>query len=475
MKKEMKNENNRIITVLVALSSLFILLIVYLNYFEIFSADTVENNNYNKRIWMEEEYILRGNITDRNGVLLASSTQTEKQQTRQYQYGPLYSHIIGYSNRELGKEALEKTYNKELLNISESTSLNELRKIMAQNDIQQKGNNLALTIDHEIQQYAMDLLNKQKGSIIALNPTNGEVYAMASYPSYNPNNLIEHWDDIVEDEDSPLINRATQGLYIPGSIFKVITASSVLENQNIKTDYECKGEITIDGFPLKDYNSNAHGNVDLHQSLVKSCNVAFGQMALELGQNNLKNTAENFLLNKSIPLEIDIKKSIFHTGKMNKADLVSTGIGQGKTQVTPLNMVMMASAIANKGEIMQPILVKEILSPEDEVIETKESKTLSTAVSPEIADSIKDMMIDVVNSGTGKNAALSSVQVAGKTGTAQLTSKKDQDHAWFVGFAPADNPSVAIAVILENHGTTGGSSAAPIARKLISKVIERIE
>jgi peptidoglycan glycosyltransferase len=473
MKKEMKNESNRIITVLVALSSLFIFLIVYLSYFEVFAADTIENNNYNKRIWMEEEYILRGNIVDRNDTLLASSTQSEKQQTRQYQYGPLYSHIIGYSNRELGKEALEKTYNKELLNISESTSINELRKIMAQNDLQQRGNDIKLTIDHEIQQYAMALLEKQKGSIIAMNPINGEVYAMVSYPSYDSNNLIENWDDIVEDEDSPLINRATQGLYIPGSIFKIITAASALENQNIKTNYECKGQITIDGYPLKDYNSNAHGSVDLHQSLVKSCNVAFGQIALELGQNNLKNTAENFLLNKNIPLDIEIKKSIFHTGKMNKPDLASTGIGQGKTQVTPLNMALMASAIANNGKMVQPILVKEVLSSEGDIIKTKETITLSEAISPEIASSIKDMMIDVVNSGTGKNAALSSIQVAGKTGTAQVTGQ--EDHAWFVGFAPADNPKVAIAVLLENYGSTGGSSAAPIARKLISKIIERIE
>lgn len=468
-----KTESNRIITVLVALSSLFIFLIVYLSYFELFIGDSIANNNYNKRIWMEEEYILRGSIMDRNKLVLASSTQTEKQQTRQYQYGPLYSHLIGYSDRVLGKEALEKVYNKDLLNISGSPSINELRKIMAQNNLQQKGNSLVLSIDHEIQQYAMDLLQGQKGSIIAMHPGNGEIYAMVNNPTYDPNNLAENWEDIINSGGDVLLNRATQGLYTPGSIFKIITTASVLENPTIHTNFDCQGQITIDGFILKDYNSKAHGSVDLQKAFAQSCNVAFSQMALELGQENLKNMAENFLLNHPIPLDLDVKKSVFHTGQMSKADLASTGIGQGKTLVTPLNMVMIASAIANKGEMVEPLLVKEITSPDGEIAEKKESKSLSNAISAKVADNIKNMMVDVVNNGTGKKAALSSIQVAGKTGTAQISGQ--EDHAWFIGFAPADNPQVAVVVLLENNGSTGGSSAAPIARKLISKVVERIK
>lgn len=218
--KAMSKENSRIITVLIVLIILFIGLIVYLTYFEVFKADTIENNTYNKRTWMEEEYTLRGSIYDRNNVLLAYSNQAEDlSQTRHYEYSSLYSHIIGYSSKTMGKEGLEKSYNKELLNISESPSLNEIRKIMAQSNFQQKGNDLILTIDHTLQQYANDLLGKQKGSIVVMNPTNGEVYAMVSYPDFDPNALEENWESINESPDSPLINRATEGLYAPGSIF----------------------------------------------------------------------------------------------------------------------------------------------------------------------------------------------------------------------------------------------------------------
>lgn len=476
MKKEkaMSKENSRIITVLIVLAILFIGLIVYLTYFEVFKADTVENNTYNKRMWMEEEYILRGSIYDRNNVLLAYSNQAEDlSQTRHYEYGSLYSHIIGYSNKTMGKEGLEKTYNKELLNISESPSLNEIRKIMAQSDFQQKGNDLMLTIDHALQQYANDLLGKQKGSIVVMNPKNGEVYAMVSYPDFDPNTLEENWESINQNPDSPLINRSTEGLYAPGSIFKIITATSALEHQNINTDFYCEGQVNIDGYTLRDYNGTAHGQVNLHQALVKSCNVSFSQIALELGQNSLGETAEKFMLNQKIPFDIATNPSKFSKNNMSKADLGATGIGQGKTLVTPLNMAMMASTIANEGEMVQPILVKEVLSSDGETTKTQETKVLSRVMSRETASLIKDMMIDVVNEGTGRKASLSYVQIAGKTGTAEIKGQKD--HAWFVGFAPADQPKIAVAVVLENNGSTGGSAAAPIARNIIAKTLEVIK
>lgn len=476
MKKEksISKENSRIITVLIALTILFIGLIVYLTYFEVFKADTIESNAYNKRIWMEEEYILRGSIYDRNNVLLAYSNQAEDlSQTRHYEYGSLYSHIIGYSNKTLGKEGLEKTYNKELLNISESPSLNEIRKIMAQSDFQQKGNDLVLTIDHTLQQYANDLLGEQKGAIVIMNPTNGEVYAMVSYPDFDPNALKKNWESINQSSDSPLVNRATQGLYAPGSIFKIITTTSALEHQNINTDFYCKGQVNIDGYILKDYNGIAHGQVNLHQALVKSCNASFSQIALQLGQNSLEETAEKFMLNQKLPFDITTNSSKFSKDKMSKADLGATGIGQGKTLVTPLNMAMMASTIANEGEMVQPILVKKVSSSDGETIKTQETKALSRVMSRETANLIRDMMIDVVNEGTGRKASLSYTQVAGKTGTAEVKGQKD--HAWFVGFAPADQPRIAVAVVLEDNGSSGGSAAAPIARDVIAKALEVIE
>lgn len=467
------HENNRIITVLVVLTILFVALIVYLTYFEIFQADTISNNSYNKRLLLNEEYILRGNIYDRNHTLLASSSQEGDRQTRHYEYGSLYSHIIGYSNRQLGKFGLEKSYNEELLNKSKSESLNEIRKVLAQQDFQQRGNNLILTIDHGLQQYVSDLLGKQKGAIVAMNPQNGEVYAMVSYPNFDPNGISDNWNRISADQDSPLYNRATQGVYPPGSIFKIITTASALETQNINTNFNCEGQVVINGETLNDYNNTAHGEMDLHDALVKSCNVSFGQIALQLGENSLRETAEKFMFNRKISFDIETNPSTFPKGKLSENELAFTGIGQGKLQTSPLNMAMMASAIANNGKIVQPLLVKEVQSADGEIVETKETAELSTALSPTQISIIKDIMVDVVNEGTGSNARLSSVQVAGKTGTAEEDG--EEDHAWFVGFAPSEEPKVAVAVFLENNGGTGGSTAAPIARKVISRALEAIE
>ena len=306
-----------------------------------------------------------------------------------------------------------------------------------------------------------------------MDPVSGEIYVMVSTPAYNLNKLKEKWENIVSHDDSPLLNRATQGLYSPGSIFKIITTASVLKHPGINTQYNCQGQVKVDGWILKDYGSTAHGHVDLHESFVRSCNVAFGQMALELGQRNLQETAEGFMLNASIPLDINVSRSSFSTQAMSKPDLAATGIGQGKTLVTPLNMAMVASAIANGGDLIQPILLKEIVDPSGEVLGKNEPSVLSRAIKPEVAEIIKGMMVDVVNRGTGKNAGLSWVQVAGKTGTAQVEGKKD--HAWFVGFCTRRPTQGGCCHCLEHAGSTGGSSAAPIARKILSKALERME
>lgn len=468
--KKMNTENKRIITVLFVLCLLFISIIIYLSYFEVFMASSIKKNSYNKRQWLDEEEILRGRIYDRNQNLLAYSTKEKGGQQRHYKYGSLYSHIIGYSTRTHGKEGLEKTYNSPLLNLSDYNSINELKKAFTFLHKEQKGNNLVVTIDHRLQEYTKGLLGQQKGSIVVMNPKNGEIYSMVSYPDFNPNTLNETWESIVENEDSPLVNRATTGLYTPGSIFKIIPASSALEQENINTNFNCTGQVNIDGYILKDYKGTAHGKIDLKESLVKSCNVAFSQIGLELGQKNLEEIAERFMLNHKIPFDLDTKSSIFPRSKMSQADLGASSIGQGKILVTPLNMAMMVSTIANNGDMIKPILVKEILNSEDHTLEKYEPEVLSQAIPPEIANNIKDMMVEVVNRGTGKNAKLSSIQVAGKTGTAE--NNKEKAHSWFVGFAPADNPQVAIAIVLENSGSTGGSLAAPMAKKIIQRALE---
>ncbi|NLY67563.1 MAG: penicillin-binding protein A [Tissierellia bacterium] len=465
----MEKEIKRIITVLVGICALFVSLVVYLTYFQVFKASDIKANSYNKRLWINEEKILRGSIIDRNGRILAYSEKDGDTYNRIYNYGNLYSHIIGYSYRDYGKANLELHYNNVLLNISESSALNELRNLVEPNS---EGNTLVLTIDHHLQEYSRNLLKGKKGAIVAMNPATGEIYAMVSLPDFNPSTLREDWVNIVEDENSPLLNRVTSGLYQPGSTFKVVTTAALLENNILLNQYECTGSTIIDGYELKDYAGKGHGNINLEKALIYSCNPYFAESSLQLGIDRFSEVAERFMLNKEIDFDLPVKKSFFPKRSVGKTDIAAASIGQGKVLVTPLNMALIASGIANKGDIVKPVLVKEIISKNGKIIDTFEVEVISRAVDIFTANELKNMMVYSVNIGTGKNAKINNVRVAGKTGTAENPSGKD--HAWFIGFAPAEDPQVAVAVLLEEEGSTGGSSAAPIARNIILEALRTI-
>ncbi len=467
----MNKENKRIVVVLTGLCLMFISLIVYISYFQIFEAEAIKNNSYNKRLWINEESILRGSIYDRNGKTLAYSEKIDDTYKRYYIYGRLYSHIIGYSYREYGKSGLELQYNNTLLNINENAAINEIKNIVAPTT---EGNSIKLTIDHELQAKARTLLKGKKGSIVAMNPSTGEIYAMVSLPDFDVANLKADWKTITESPDSPLINRATQGLYPPGSTFKLITTIAVLNTANLEEYYNCTGSTNINGYVFKDYQGKAHGNIDLRQALIKSCNTYFATKSIEIGKDRIGNTAERFMINNNIPFDLPIKSSQFpFKENLDKTDIAAAAIGQGKVLVTPLNMALIVSGIANEGQIVKPILVKEIISKNNKILKKNTTEVLSQGTDSITANKLKDMMVDVVKSGTGKNARIKNIKVAGKTGTAENSSGKS--HAWFVGFAPADEPKIAIAVILEEEGSTGGKSAAPIARDIMIHAINNIK
>jgi peptidoglycan glycosyltransferase len=466
----MDKELKRMIRVFVSICILFIGLIVYLTYFQVFTASSIKNNSYNKRLWIDEENIKRGMILDRNGKILAYSEKEGDSMKRHYNYGRLYSHVIGYSFREYGKAGLESSYNNELLNLSENAQLNEIKKIVKPNS---EGNTLKLTIDHGLQQYASDLLEGKKGAIVLMNPQTGEIYAMVSKPDFNTNKLKEDWKSIVEDPDSPFLNRATMGLYAPGSTFKVVTSVAALESSNIDYTIDCEGSVNINGYTLKDYNGKPHGKLNLEEALVKSCNVYFSQLGLQVGKDKLGEVSEKFMINKKIPFDLPTKKSTFpFNSVMEKTEIAASSIGQGKILVTPLNMAMIASAIANRGVMVEPVLVKEVISPEGEIVKSNDTKELSRATDTFTANEVKNMMVEVVQRGTGKNARINNVRVAGKTGTAENPTGKA--HSWFIGFVPAEDPKLAISVVLESEGSTGGVGAAPIAKQLMAEAINKI-
>lgn len=467
----MDKEIKRIIAVLLGICLLFIILIGYLSFFQVFRADAIVKNSYNKRLWINEEKVLRGSIIDRNGKILAYSEEEGEGYRRLYNFGRLYSHIIGYSYREYGKVGLELQYNNLLLNISENTPIGEIKNIVLPST---EGNTLKLSLDHHLQNFSRGQMKGKKGAVVLMNPRTGEIYSMVSMPDFDTSRLKEDWNDIMEDKDSPFLNRATSGLYIPGSAFKVVTAAALIDSPHIDKEYTCTGTAKIHGYILKDYDEKGHGKINLEEALVKSCNTYFAEKGLEVGKDKLGEVMDRFMINKNIPFDLASKKSTFpHRDKLGQTDIATAAIGQGQVLVTPLNMAMIASGIANGGDIMKPILLKEAISPEGRVVKSVKTEVLSRATDVFTANELKNMMVEVVKRGTGSNASIKNYRVAGKTGTAENPSGKS--HAWFIGFVPADEPQFAIAVVLEEEGSTGGRAAAPIGRNILIEALNNIK
>lgn len=459
----MMNENKRTIRVLIFLSILFIILIIYLSYFQIFKAEKIKYNSYNKRLWINEENVVRGSITDRNGKVLVYSERQDETIKRYYKYGRLYSHIIGYSFREYGKSGLELAYNNRLLNINDNSAIDEFINIIAPPTV---GNNLELTIDHNMQEKTWNLMKGKKGAAITMNPKTGEIYSLISLPDFDVSKLKEDWNEIQENPNSPFLNRATQGLYPPGSTFKILSAISALNTGGINLEYDCTGSTIVNGYTFSDYQGKGHGHIDLKSALIYSCNTYFTSKANEIGKEEIGRVAENFLFNNKIPFDLPTKSSSYPLKEnIDKTGVAAAAIGQGKVLSTPLNMLLVASGIANNGDIVQPILVKNIISKDGKLIKASRTEILVKGTDSIVANEVKDMMIGVIKNGTGTNGSIKNVQVAGKTGTSENPSGKN--HAWFIGFAPADNPKIAVVVLLEEEGSTGGRAAAPIARDLI--------
>ncbi len=464
----MDKERSRTITLLITLLLGFVVLIGYISYFQIFKSDIVKNNAYNKRLWIDEESILRGSIFDRNGDVLAYSEKYNDKINRVYKYNYLYSHIIGYSLRDYGKSGLEKIYNDELINSKSSIGFNEVIDII---NPQKIGNNLTLTIDSGLQKLSRDLLQNKRGTIITMSPSSGEIFSMVSMPDFNVNTLSEDWSFVSVDKESPLLNRATQGLYAPGSVFKVVTALSILENE-IEAEYKCSGSTEIDGYTINDFDGKAHGEIGIDDAFVNSCNSYFANFALKLGYDNLKDTAESMLFNKRIDFELDIKESVFPKKFSGKTDLAASGIGQGRILATPLNMLLITSSIANNGKIITPTIVKEIENPDGVLIYKYNPHVISSSQVDNI-NRVKSMMRSVVEKGTGKKASIKGVSVSGKTGTAQ--NSKGLNDIWFVGFAPYEEAKISVVVLIEDQTSTGGEIAAPIARELINYALKNID
>ncbi|NLK21668.1 MAG: penicillin-binding protein 2 [Epulopiscium sp.] len=448
-------------------SLMFCALIGYLLKFIFLDSPIVIINPYNPRLNSLEKSILRGEIRDNKGVVLARTKMDKDGWMREYPQGRDFAHVVGSVQK--GKTGIEAYANFMLLEVNDKM-VQRVKEVFTGDKL--KGNHVVLTLDANLQRTSRELLKGKKGAILVMEPSTGKILSMVSNPDFNPNELSQNWEQLNKDEEnSPLINRATQGLYPPGSIFKVITAASALESEKGLEGflYNCKGEDIFDGNLIRCYNSKPHGEVDLNKAFYVSCNTAFAKLGTDVGGERLKQTSERLLFNRPLPYELDYNRSQFVLTKHSEdKEIVETAMGQGRTLVSPLHMGMITSAIANGGILMKPYIIDHMETNYGKTKNKKIPEKFAVLFDAGDANRLTNMMVDVVNKGTGTKAQISNISVAGKTGTAQNAS--GEDHAWFIGFAPSQKPEAVVVVIIENGGS-GGSSAGPIARKLLQQVL----
>lgn len=470
----MNNLQKNIKNVMMVFLILFLGLISYISYNTLFKSDAAVSSAFNKRTEAEKSRVLRGTIYDRDMNPLTIGAKTgEFSQTREYIYGEYFAHVIGYNNSVYGASGIEKKFDKELTgNTITNTINNTIKKLFSKGDNEElQGNDVITTLDLELQKSAYNILGDRKGSIVVLNPKTGEVLAMVSKPGFNPNSIEEDFEKLSQQENTPFLNRAVSGLYAPGSSFKVITAVSALENITGVSEriFNDDGRIIFnESESLENFNGNIYGNIDLRTAFLKSSNVVFGNLALELGNDKLKETAEKFFFNRDIPSRtLTIDNSMFPTyGSEEVGNIAQSGIGQSGVLASPIEMALVASAIANDGVIMEPNIISKIVTPTGKTVKEFKPEEANTVTTPEIAETLKDYMKAVVNEGTGGAANLWTMQVSGKTGTADHDAGDKVPHTWFIGFAGYDDPEIAFAIIGEEAGNDS-YNAASMARELV--------
>ncbi|WP_380164291.1 peptidoglycan D,D-transpeptidase FtsI family protein [Jannaschia sp. R86511] len=425
------------------------------------------------------------------GDPVATSTEVggDYQYLREYPGGELYAHATGFYSIVYGTTATEDAENDVLAGTADSLFYSRIGQVLTGQD--PTGGSVELTLDPAAQQAAWDALGDQRGAVVAIEPSTGRILAMVSKPSYDPATLASHdlgavreaWDSLNADEGRPLENRAIAGrTYPPGSVFKLVTAAAALESGDYTAESELPGPAALD-LPqttavLPNYDDRPCGPDDLTtlaDALRISCNSAFGQLGIDLGGDALRAQAERFGYEDDLSVPLTVTPSRVPEG-LNAPQSAQAAVGQFDVRVTPMQVAMTSAAIANDGVMMRPQLVRTVRGPDLQVVDQVEPEVLGDPVEPATAEALTAMMVAVVDDGTGSSAQISGVQVAGKTGTAQ-TGNDEAPHAWFTSFAPADDPQVAVAVVVENGGsagseTSGGRVAAPVARAVMEAVLE---
>jgi peptidoglycan glycosyltransferase len=481
--------NRQIVKLFGFIVILFGVLIGFTAYWSVFDAKALKEKTVNKRPLLEQQQIERGRILASDGTVLAKSVPKGHgaglRYVRRYPEGALYGHPIGYSFLQYGDSEFERFHNDQLVG-EESEFSSILDELLGH---RQQGNDIVTSIDPAAQRVALEDLEEEGfGAVVAIEPSTGAVKVMASNKPYDPNRVPYEFPKLINNLiETPLLNRATQGLYPPGSTFKVVTAAAGLESGAItpETTIDAPGTLIDEGHVLANDFERPWGEISLDTALTNSVNTWFGQLGQKVGQDDLFETMEKFGFNSTPPIDLP-DEEVYNSGvyegrhtltRNDPVDLARVAIGQERLLATPLQIAMVAAAVANGGKLMKPQIWKRVVDPDGRVVESLDPTEYSQPVSAETAEELTTAMEGVVREGTGTNAAIPGVSVAGKTGTAETPGNEacgggdDENQAWFMGFVPADDPQIAIAASVECTEQFGGDVAAPIFRDVAETIL----
>jgi peptidoglycan glycosyltransferase len=472
--------------------ALFMALLLNATYLQYLQADELNSRNDNKRVRDAEFSRERGAILV-SGTSIARSEPVDDQFEfqRVYPQPQKYAHLSGYYSYTYGRNAVELTHNEILSGSDPRLFVNRVVDLFGNSE--PEGGDVTLTIDPQAQNAAYDGLralgNNVEGAVVAIDPSTGGILAMVSSPSYDPNRLASHnlgkvqdaWEQLQSNPEEPLLNRAIQEVYPPGSTFKLVTAAAALSSGQYTPESTVPGGTSLD-LPqtdtdlVNDSGGDCGGRrITLTEALMVSCNVSFGYLGMQLGADTLREQAQKFGFGERYLEDLNGQVASRFPEDPDEPQTALSAIGQFDVASTPLQMAMVTAGIANGGTVMKPYLVDEVRSPDLDPLEKTNPEPFRTAVSADVARDLTQMMIEVVDRGTATPAQIPGIKVAGKTGTAQ-SSPDRPPYAWFVSFAPADNPAVAVAVLVEDAGVerdaiSGSGLAAPIAKRVMEAVI----
>jgi peptidoglycan glycosyltransferase len=474
----------------------FVVVALALGYWQFFRQDDLLSRPTNPRNAEEARRIVRGKILDRNGTVLAENQpDSDGGSHRTYPTGGL-ANLVGYHSDRFGNSGIEDRYDDYLRGDRSADPFDRLMGSLLHRPT--VGSDVTLTIDARIQQAAVDALGEWPGAVVALDPKTGAILALASYPTFDPGAIDEQWAAYVDDPGGPLVDRAIQATYTPGSVFKAVTASAALDLGLIDPNqkYACSTAIVIDGLSVDCRNHSQLPIVNFREAFAWSCNRTFALTGLELGtkqllladglkapfpwQDAVKQSAQKleeyagrFWIGRSVPFDLPVEPGQLKGPEEWYASLLGqTGFGQGELEATPLQMALVAATIANGGSVPAPYVASEVRSPGGATTTLNSpGGTLGRAVSAQTAATMNEMMVLSVDTAYAHPAAIPGIKVGGKTGTAEAGVTGSTPHSWFIGYAPADNPTVAVAVIMERRGS-GTDFATPAGRIVMQKALE---